>query len=115
MSPREDLLCRDIEAVLLEEARALGLARFAELTALADRKERLFGTLDRAALGPEQLVRLHELAARNGALLEQTMRGLRAAIAVIETARNPQAAFATYDTGGRRRTLGTDGGAARRA
>ncbi len=100
-----DRLAGELETLLEGEADALRAARFAELDAIAQRKESLVarGAID--ALGPQAVERLRVLSQRNAALLDGARGGLKAAMARIEAGRAPVPDLNTYDLNGRRRAI----------
>lgn len=100
-----DRLAGELETLLEGEAEALREARFAELDAIAQRKETLIadGAID--GLGPREVEQLRALSRRNAALLTGARGGLKAALARIEAWNCPQPELNTYDPKGRRRVI----------
>ncbi|WP_114966144.1 hypothetical protein [Alkalilacustris brevis] len=99
-----------IRQLLLDEAAALRDGRFADLSRIAARKERLADTLAAFPLPAPEVSRLRALAERNTALTSAVMGGIRAALAVLADARAGGQSLQTYDGRGARRPLGSESG-----
>ncbi|PKP85058.1 MAG: flagellar biosynthesis protein FlgN [Alphaproteobacteria bacterium HGW-Alphaproteobacteria-2] len=100
------MLLDRVEALLEDERAALLAGRLDRLAPLLAEKERLADLLGKAPAGrPDRLARLARLAARNQALIEAALGGLRRAAARAAACRGGVRQLDTYDAQGARQSF----------
>lgn len=104
------MLLDRVEALLEAERAALLSGQLDLLAPLLVEKERLARLLGRGPAGrPDRLARLTQIAARNQALIEAALGGLRRAAARAAACRGVVGQLHTYDSQGARRCLAPGG------
>lgn len=101
-------LMQEIETLLEQERTALIEGRLDDLVSLIARKEELANVLADAPLGgSEALQHLQGKAARNQAMLDSALRGIKSVSMRLSTIRKVRESLESYDENGRRITIET--------
>lgn len=101
-------LMQEIDTLLEQERTALIEGRLDDLVALIARKEELARALADAPLGgSDALERLQGKAARNQAMLDSALRGIKSVSTRLSTIRKVRENLESYDQKGRRVTIDT--------
>jgi len=101
-------LTQEIDTLLEQERNALIEGRLDDLVALIARKEELAHALADAPLGEsDALERLQRKAARNQAMLDSALRGIKSVSTRLSTIRKVRENLESYDHQGRRVTIDT--------
>jgi flagellar biosynthesis/type III secretory pathway chaperone len=114
MGPSDTTPAGRLLDLLADERKALLSGDLGGLAPFIAAKEKLLALLEGTAPDQAQLDRLRMAAASNQALLDAAQRGVRAARARIEVARNGGAGLSTYDAAGKTSTHGARTGSLER-
>lgn len=96
----------ELDHLLEIERKALLQGDFDAITGLVPEKERLIDTLTELQPSrPEALIDLQRKLARNGALFDSALEGIRAVASRLSTLRKLRRSLDTYDQSGRKTPL----------
>lgn len=105
-SAAQDLI-DELDILLEAERQALLSGNLDDLAGLTVRKQAIFDALNaQDAVAPEALAPVQDRIARNQALLESAMAGIRAIADRMADLRRVREGLETYDRRGRRRSVG---------
>lgn len=106
---KSDTLLDQLDGMLERERRAALDGDVEALPALLAEKERLLTALEASGPAPEARIdRARARIARNRALLDGALDGMRTAIRAISARRQARQALNTYDISGTRTAIGQD-------